>query len=339
VLWAVVQSRVIAEIQPFFDYMSVFVLTARLISDEKRREWLGITFSVIALVIVARNLGPLSAPIRIGGLKAGYFLGDNNDFAWGLVVILPLILHLFIGKRRAWVRLVAAAGLIACIAGVIGSGSRGGSIGLCASFFYLWMFVSPYKGRLAALLLLAGCVVLAFAPSTYLERMASVGSYEEDSSAQARLQVWKAGFHMALDFPLGVGAGNFPSAYGRYYVPPEEQNAIAWAGQRWLAAHSIYFRAMGEYGFLGFFMMLWLIVRTFRDNERSRKQLLAKPEADATSPYWPAMLNASVVGYAVCGIFLGGITYPHIFLLAGLTVALKERLNAPSAPVSRRRRG
>ena len=51
--------------------------------------------------------------------------------------------------------------------------------------------------------------------------MNTMENYEEDSSAQGRLRAWHAARQMALDYPLGVGANNFSSAYGRFYIPAD----------------------------------------------------------------------------------------------------------------------
>jgi hypothetical protein len=68
---------------------------------------------------------------------------------------------------------------------------------------------------------------------------------------------------MAFDYPLGVGAGNFNSAYGRFYrgnIDPK-----AWGAARWISVHSIYFAVLAEYGFLGLFLWLFILWSIFRD--------------------------------------------------------------------------
>jgi O-antigen ligase len=159
--------------------------------------------------------------------------------------------------------------------------------------------------------------------------MRSVSGYQEDNSAKARLQAWGAAVRMAADHPLGVGAGNFGSAYGRYYRPPEDQGALSWGAGRWLSAHSIYFRILGEYGLPGLVLLISLIWLNIRDNLRAHRTLVAAGKAARISPIWPALLNMSVVGHAVCGIFLGGWASPHIFLLTALTIST-SRLAAAS---------
>ena len=87
------------------------------------------------------------------------------------------------------------------------------------------------------------------APSGYFGRMGTVADYEEDNSAQQRLQAWGAALRMALDHPLGVGAGNFNSAYGRRYNPStvgEGVSRVGWGNMRWISPHSIYFKPSGS---------------------------------------------------------------------------------------------
>jgi putative inorganic carbon (hco3(-)) transporter len=248
-------------------------------------------------------------------------MGDGNDFAWSMVIMLPFVLNLVLGKRRVVVRLLGIAGIGACLFGIVGSGSRGAAIGLAAALLYYWIVMSRRKALGAAAIVVMLVGVVAFAPSEYFDRLETIGSYQEDSSAQGRLQVWGAATRMAIDHPLGVGAGNFSSAYGRYYIPPASENALSWGSQRWLAAHSIYFKILGEYGILGLLLLLAVIHANIRDNTASRRLLAVADGPVRFSPTWPAILNMSIVGYAVCGAFLGGISYPHLFLLSALTVS------------------
>lgn len=330
VLWAVVGLRAYNEIRPFLDYAIFFALTLLLVDRQKRLDMLSWTLLVVAVVIVGRNLDKLSSAARSGGFRAGYFLGDNNDFAWGCAVMLPIILNLAFGQRKLITRLAGIGGSMICVIGVIGSGSRGGTLGLCAAVMFYWLMTSRSKVRGVLVMAALALGVVVFAPSGYLERMQSVGTYEEDNSAQSRLQVWGASIRMALDRPLGVGAGNFSAAYGRFYIPTD--SALTWGGQRWLSAHSIYFRVLGEYGFLGLTLIIWLILANVRDNLRSERQLRDLGSGAPIPSSWPGLVNMSMIGFAVCGVFLGGITYPHIFLLTGLTLRAKLLIAAGEPP-------
>lgn len=163
----------------------------------------------------------------------------------------------------------------------------------------------------------------------------------------ARLQVWGASLKMALDHPFGVGAGNFSAAYGRFYRPGAEDSMIAWAQGRWLSAHSVYFRVLGEYGFIGLLMILAILFANVRQNFRTRAAIRAAGGVDGVPESLPGIINMSLVGYAVAGTFLGGLTYPYLYILSGLTVGTARRVavaesvsaaaTAPAPPSAGRR--
>jgi probable O-glycosylation ligase (exosortase A-associated) len=321
VLWAIVQWNAFNAIRPLVDYMALYILTVHLVDRQERADALSWVMLVTIVHLVLRNADMLSSPERVGVFDAPYFMGDGNDFAWSMVILLPIVLNLALGSRNLLTRVLALVGVAVCLFGIVGSGSRGAALGLAASLLYYWMLLSRHKaaGAIAIILIVVGVGMLA--PTTYFDRLQSIGTYQEDNSAQSRLQVWRAATKMAVDHPLGVGAGNFSSGYGRYYIPSESQNSLAWGSRRWLSAHSIYFKMLGEYGFLGLLLLLAVIHANLRDNVATRRLLFVEPQSRRIAPTWPALVNMSIVGYAVCGAFLGGISYPHLFLLSALTVA------------------
>lgn len=326
VMWADVTMNVVNSIRPLVDYFVFMIVTAYILDRSSRVDRLAIVLGIVGMVLVARNNGKLGSSERVGAFAAPYFLGDGNDFAWGMNVMAPLVLILVLGQRRLITRLFGLAGVTACLLGNIGTQSRGGSIGLAAAVLFGWLFVSRRKGlgALAIALLLAALFLVA--PPSYFDRMRSVTSYEEDNSAQARLEAWGAAIHMALDHPLGVGAGNFNSAYGRSYRPEPGTGRITWASGRWISPHSIYFKVLGEYGFPGLFMLLLLIGTNLRDNFVSARLIRSAPPGAGWNEYWPGLVSMSIIGFAVSGIFLGGFNYPHLFFLTAVTLGLKRVL-------------
>jgi O-antigen ligase len=199
--------------------------------------------------------------------------------------------------------------------------SRGGTLALVASFVYYWAFIMKRKSAGVGLLATGLGVVLLLAPPAYFDRLGTIQNYEADNSAMSRLQVWRAGMKMAVDYPLGVGGGNFSSAYGRYYIPDAEQNVMTYKKRKWMSAHSVYFKLLGEYGIIGVLWLLTLLVTNVRDNAASRERLTLQSLPDAPAAEWPLFINMSLVGYAVSGVFLGGLTYPYLYLLSGLTAS------------------
>lgn len=344
IAWAYVTQYAVNAIRPLFDYLVFAVLTAYVIDRRERFDKLAVLLGAVAVYLVTRNLDKLGST-RQGGFAAPYFLGDGNDFAWGLNVVLPLCFWLVIGRDRSLVtRAFGLGAILVCVIGNVGTSSRGGTLGLAALLLYGWWFVTHRRALGVAALAVVVIGVAAMAPASYFSRMSTIREYDEDNSAQARLQAWEAASRMAFVFPLGTGAGNFNTAYGRWFNPSRTGEGISrveWGSGRWISPHSIYFRVVGEYGFGGLALLLWLIATNITSNNRSRALLKAAPEGAPYDNRFPAILNMSVIAFAVSGIFLGGFAYPHQFLLSGLIVGLKRAIDAKliAVPVAAPARG
>ena len=154
------------------------------------------------------------------------------------------------------------------------------------------------------------------------DRMGGLSDTSEDTSAQARLTTWKASMKMAIDYPLGVGAGNFSSAYGRYYLAA--------------AANSVTRRTNGSRRTASI-SARWANTATWAwdcssgssspsviDNMKVRARLARARRRSKNTRGVAQHRGDGLVAFAVCGTFLGGLSYPHLFLLCGLTVANKR---------------
>ncbi len=324
VAWALVATYSARAITPLLGYLGLSAVLIYAVDRPRRARWFAMLMATIVIVLVLRNLHMLGTEVRAGTFTAGYFLGDGNDFGWGLNVMAPFAMYLVCSAQPLPVRLLGLLGVAAAAVGIVGTSSRGATLAMVSIFFYYWATISTRKVLTAgaAVVVLSG--IVAAAPSSYFERMETIASYEEDGSAMGRIRAWGAATRMALDYPLGVGAGNFNSAYGRFYRPDDAHH------YKWISTHSIYFKTLAEYGFPGLALLLLLIGSTFVDNLRSRARAR---ETGAFAEEWPAFLNMSLVGYSVAGLFLGGVAYPHIFILCGLSIACKLRTRV-EAPVS-----
>lgn len=250
------------------------------------------------------------------------FLGDENDFALAINVVLPYALFLIpvVKTRRMKLFLAGCAGLF--VLSLMFTFSRGGFVTLVAVGLH---FLLKSKRKflalgLAGVLALAAVVVM---PATYWERIQSIGQYREDGSSQGRFWAWEAGWRMALDHPiLGLGPGNFRTGYGKFYKPREAREA-QFAPERWATAHSVYFQVLGELGFVGLGLFLWLVLSIFR----TQRGLLRRypPDSSADGEFVRAAclgMQGSLLAFLVGGLFLSATYYPHVWLTAVLTQML-----------------
>lgn len=250
-------------------------------------------------------------------IASGSFLGDPNDFALSVNVAIPLCMFLLLESDKARQRILYAGLLLFLVLAVAMTQSRGGTVALVCVGLYYWM-KSDKKVVMGALACLAVAMVLILAPARYFERLNSISTYEEDSSAMGRINAWKAGVMMAVSNPLlGVGAGHFPSNHTKY-VPGGEEF-------RWRTAHSIYFLALGELGVPGLGVLLTFIFSNIVVNRRLLKQINTRGDPQAsTDARLLTCLSVSLVAYAIAGAFLSAVYYPHMFVLAGLFVASRR---------------
>lgn len=325
ILYAVVSSYAFKTLEAQIGYIILFFSTY-FILDNKNKILVFIKYFVfIHIILVIVNASKLASTQRIGNFKAGYFLGDGNDFAWSLTIFLPFCLYLIKISNNKFKQIILIFFAILMTAGIIGTGSRGAFLAVSASILYM---VINSKNRAKALLIGIFCIIVAFvfAPQAYIDRVHSIGQYQEDSSALGRIMAWKASVRMAIGHPFGVGAGSFNSAYGRFYRPKEVDTRI-YAGQRWISPHSVYFLVLGEYGVIGVITILSLLWNNFRDNQR---QVMANAKGDVKIEnrteliLLPKYLNMSLVAFSIGGAFLGGINYPHLYILTALIARIRK---------------
>ncbi|MCC6158966.1 MAG: O-antigen ligase family protein [Deltaproteobacteria bacterium] len=258
-----------------------------------------------------------------GGM-AGGFLGDGNDFALALNVMLPIPVFQFMATRHRWTRVACAVVIVSFVLSIIATYSRGGLLGMIAVFaFAFWFYLLRSRNwalGIAMIVVLAtvgtGSIIL-FAPDNFKERMAGMHDYEKDESALGRLDAWGAGMRMFADRPvLGVGAGCFPDAYGRKYKP---MDAVA---ANWREAHSLYVQTFAELGSLGAFFLFGLCAVVSVHLRRIHQYGLPDAQTQKEVHYYADAVTTGLIGFLVSGAFLSVAYYPHLYIMSAETMIL-----------------
>ncbi len=316
--WADVKTYTYNTFTLILGYVFLYLLVVRIVTTRKRLYGVFTTLIISHIFLIFFNPLVIFDPYTRHYITGATFLGDGNDFSCSLVILIPFALELVLNETRKLHKMFYAALLVAMLLAIIGTQSRGATLGMVAVFGYLW-WRSPNKGRGVAVLVIALFGVLLYAPDVYFKRMSTLKDPHQESSAEARLQAWSAGTRMALDNVLGVGAGNFPHNFPKY----RSSNAPV----RWMTAHSMYFLALGELGFLGLFFVLWFIFGNVLTSAKLRthiaKLTTGPPEKVASNVRVLNMMNASLLGLAVAGAFLSVTYYPHLFMVTGMCIALR----------------
>jgi O-antigen ligase len=287
----------------------VFALPACIKSVGTLRTSLGFCLALMAYQATFASLH--------GGRGTGAQFTDENDLSLFVNTYLPFAFCLFMGEKRFRVRVFYFMTIVAGVAGVVASRSRGGFVGLVAIGAVIWL-VSRRKILALVVVALVAFGLVQFASDAYWARMAT--STEADAgTGKERIESWKSGWNMFLDNPLGVGGNNFQVRF------PDYQTEYFRRGMWGRVAHSLWLTVVAELGIPGAAIYLVLLVANVRACFRLRHigQEVGGDNGRLLVNIGSAML-ASMVGFFASATFLSVLYYAHYWYLTGFIVAASE---------------
>ena len=251
----------------------------------------------------------------------GSAIEDNNHLAVGLVMVLPLLYWLWHHVSNVWLRRLAVVAMLSCAAAILGSHSRSAFVGLIAIAGFLWL-KTDRKLMTLILAIVIGTFGLVAMPGKYWERMETIVDHDEDASANSRLLTWKVATNVANSRPLGGGFEYYSPAASALYSPEPD---------RVHTAHSIYFQALGEHGWLGLLLLLLVIAYTWTICRRAIKRLKDDPDGKSLA-LLARMIQVSLIGFATGGAFVNIGNWD--FFYYELVLALGVLRAAQAVPVA-----
>lgn len=222
------------------------------------------------------------------------FIADNNSMALALIMTIPLLRFLQLQLKSKLYRMGMLGVIVLCAVAAIGSHSRGALLAITAMGMMFWWRSERNKFGIAALALLGILIALPMMPEHWWDRMQTIRTYEEDASAMGRFNAWGVAWEVAKSNFFGGGMSYQHQAFFMMYGGHETIVR---------AAHSNYFQVLGNHGFVGLFLYLALWIATYRTAGWLRKNGKRYPQTQWTSDLG-AMVQASLVGYAIGGAFL-----------------------------------
>lgn len=311
-----------------------FAITHIVQNERDLRRFLSLLVSIhiylATRVILGYNPAGFNPQGYATAFSAGsYFLGDENDVALAMTVILPLAIHLLRQNRSSLGRLFWGAGSVVILLSIIFTFSRGGFIGLTALLLY-WVVTSKNRGKAFGILCMIVALVVIVAPSRYWERMETIQD-TDSGTAMRRRDNWAAARRMFYDSPIwGVGGNNFGVLLPEYSIGySEEQRPTQWGR----ASHSMYFDLMAMFGLVGMLLIGSVLVLNFRD---LRLVSVVRLEGDRSGSigHLADSLRLSLVGFLVPAAFLSVLGYPHLYYLTALIVVVRRLALAESTQVA-----
>ena len=297
---------------------------------------------VLTMVLTA------GAIIISGGIKTvtgggGYgtlalFVNDNNGMyesstiAMVAIAIIPLILWLM--KHGTvfppdWrVKLYGYALIFACLLIPIGTEARTGLLCIAVLGAMLLRDVKRrflYLGAGAVLALMA----LPFLPQSWYQRMGTLEATEEDTSASTRIAVWEWTIDYANSHPFGGGFDAYRGNKFTYKLPVRTESGNTTSVQyqdhtdQARAYHSAIFEMLGEQGWPGLILWLWLHALGLWQMERIRRGWRKRSAEGETwqAPLAGALQFAQVI-YLVGALFQGIAYQPFVLMLLGVQMGL-----------------
>lgn len=299
----------------------IFLIATNIVNSERRLEGLIWLLLIVHLYHAFKGIynyaiiGYVAAGQRTSGVTGSSFIGDENDFALALNVMLPFAYFYYVYTKNLFKKYLSFSIMVIFVLAVVSSMSRGGWVGLMAIIFYC---IIKSKRKVRSLVItgaLAAAIVL-FAPAEYWQEVQSISDTNE-ATAQSRFNYWKAGVRMFLDNPLiGVGAGNGPIRMPEY-VQGFRDSATQWGR----TFHGTLPQVLGELGGLGFGLYIIMIIYALRLLAYIGK--LPFIENSETLHVASSGAAVSIVGYMVTATFLSTAYYPQLWTLFAFTIILK----------------
>lgn len=255
--WALDPRRSIAELGTLVQLFALGLLVANVVVERPAivRPLLAAYSISAALTAVVGSVAGLA--VGPGELqRIGAFGGqDPNQFA---AILLPAFVFGLFELAQGWHRPVAAAVAVACLAGIILSGSRGAWVSLAAVTALLILPRLTLRRRVAAIGFVALLLVALFQVPGVADFVATRADLALTTGGAGRTDIWSVGIQIFESSPLaGVGFANFPIAYS---ADVARAIGVVDPSQLGRGPHDIVVSSLAELGIVGSVMLALFIV-------------------------------------------------------------------------------
>ncbi|MEL7444516.1 MAG: DUF5935 domain-containing protein [Pseudomonadota bacterium] len=290
----------------------------------------------VAMIVIATGMKTV---LGGGGYdQLNFFVNDNSGLyesstlatvAIGMIPLIAWFTRYGTIIKPAWyVSAFAIALIFACLLIPIGTEARTGLVCIAALGVLLLRYTKKRLMFIAAGGLL-GLAALPFLPPSYYARMATIAQPGGDESASTRVAVWSWTIDYVQQNPFGGGFDAYRGNSFTYEMPVREETGNTTTVEfrevtdEARAYHSAIFELLGEQGYPGLLIWLWLQGLGVWQMERLYRRW--KGHADESkawiAPMAAALQIASLI-YLV-GAFFQGIAYqPMFFKIIGLQIGL-----------------
>lgn len=250
------------------------------------------------------------------------FVEDNNSLAIAILMIVPMMIYLYHIENKLWIKRALLIVTIFSLFTVVGSQSRGALLSIIAVGFFYW---SKSQSKLVSgiMIALVAGALFSFMPESWYNRMDTIGTYQQDSSAMGRINAWYYAYYAANDNLLGLGFDSWsPQTFALYAPDPKDVHA----------AHSIYFSVLADHGWIGLLMYLTIYGLALLKLAAIVKKT-NKIEALDKYNFLAKMLQISLIAYFIGGAFLSLSYFDLPWHIVSFVVLIDKYLGQDKQPV------
>jgi O-antigen ligase len=253
---------------------------------------------------------------RIAGYAGGSGIAGNpNDLALLLNLIIPIAGALVLSADTAPGRWLAAGALTLAAVAVIMTFSRAGFLTLATTFVLFLLTLA--RGRAigkAAVLLLAGVLLIGLLPSGYANRLSTIANVSADrtGSAEGRWRDYRVALGLVARHPI-IGAG-----LGQDVLAMNESR-----GDEWISVHNAFLQYAVDLGIPGMLLFLWLYLTCVRSARAVERRAAREPAVRGLANL-AAGVRIALVSFGVAAFFHPIAYQFYFFSIGGLAVALKH---------------
>lgn len=293
--------------------------------------------SLMIVIVLGIGFHGVVEGLKVLGTAGGHhvegistsMLSDNNHLAVGLVMVLPLIFYLYQYSEKKIVRFGFLTALWLTVVAIIGTGSRGGFIGLAIIGF--WFVITSNRKFLSIIISFVVVGTIFFvAPDSWFDRINTISTAGDDASFMGRVVAWKISLAIALDNPFFGGGFHAVQTQFVWNIFKEANESFSFvttppASLIARAAHSVYFEILGDMGFIGLGLFILIIVNS-QVQVRGIKKIFRNDRVKNTWAFdMASMLGLSVLAYAVTGAGVS-LAYFEVFYMLAIMIDILSRL-------------
>ncbi|MGQ0734883.1 MAG: O-antigen ligase family protein [Acidobacteriota bacterium] len=308
-------------------WVKMAIIFPMLVAGVVRSRW-GFNLFVAAHLLGALWWGwdawvePRRSEGRLSNIGSGDSFSDNGASAH-LLTVLPFALIYLFTERDIRLRSIAAIATPFVVNTIVLCNSRGSTVGILAALSAAFYLVrTGYRLRLVGAAIGAISVFLFLADPQFIARQQSTANYQEDGSAQQRLETWRAGVRLAIERPLGSGGRGF-HILSPVYIPDivqAHEERLQRGTTR--APHNTYVMVAAEWGILGLICLLGAYGAAFAMLSHVKNRELASADGFF---YWRALaIQLALIAFLVAACFSDRLYAEAGYWMVGLAYALRR---------------